>query len=306
MPAIAIVGAGMSISAGVAAGVTTLVGGLQVAAGVLTIAGAVTGNKKLMILGSIASLGAGVANWASAGSSAASGAADAAGAATTAGETLSKAALDGTNSFGANSAAGAFDVTSGLGGAVEAADTAGFMGPQDFMGPPDALAGNASTLGTEAAPVDLDKAAGDYFGGADKAAEEGIISKAVNQDGTSAATDELTSTATETPADELAKETGGKATEEIAQDKSVLKGKGGAGTESTAGGFKEKATALMDFINDKKNAGVVKLGSGLVSGIAQSYGQQSAAKAAIKVREEALARDRERLNTSISGLNRFK
>lgn len=295
MPAIAIVGAGLSITAGVTAGVTTLIGGLQVAAGVLTVAGAVTGNKKLMILGSIASLGAGVANWASS-------AADAAGAATaTAGETLSKATLDGTNSFGANSAAGAFDVSGGLGATADLLESGSMPGVTDYLTP---AADGLTAVDTSA--VNLDKAAGDYFGADTPVAEEGIISKAVNQAGDSTATDELVKSAAEKTAEETASEAGGTATNEVAKDTSVLKGKGGVDAETTAGGFKEKANSLMNFLNDKKNAGVVKLGSGIVGGVAQAYSQQSAAKAAIKAKEEAAQRDRDRLNTSISGLNRFK
>jgi len=300
MPAIAIVGAGMSISAGVAAGVTTLIGGLQVAAGVLTIAGAVTGNKKLMLLGSIASLGAGVANWASS-------AADAAGAVTqTAGETLSKAALDGTTSFGANSVPGAFDVaTTGLESIAGGLETGGLPGVTDYMTPAaDGLA--PGLAGVDTAPVDLDKAAGDYFGADTPVTEEGIIAKAVDQSGTGTATDSLTSPAVEQTAEEVAAEAGGTGSGEVAKDSSVLKGKGGVTTDSTASGFKGKATALMDFLNDKKNAGVIKVGSGIISGAANAYAQQSAAKAAVKAREESAQRDRDRLNNSIAGLNRFK
>lgn len=296
MPAIAIVGAGMSISAGVAAGVTTLIGGLQVAAGVLTLAGAVTGNKKLMILGSIASLGAGVAGWA--------GAADAAGSAvSTAGETLSKAALDGTPSFGANSVASALESTSGLGATADFLETGGLPGVTDYMTP---AADAASLGGVDAGVVNLDKAAGDYFGADTPVVEEGIISKAVNQDGTGAATEELANPALEKTAEETATEAGGGGTSEVAKDSSVLKGKGGVAADSTAGGFKSKATALMDFLNDKKNAGVVKVGSGIISGAANAYAQQNAAKAAIKAKEESAQRDRDRLNNSIAGLNRFK
>lgn len=72
MPAVALVGAYASISAGIAAGAATLLGGLQIAAGVMTGLGALTGNKKLMTIGAIASLGAGAYSALSGGSAASS------------------------------------------------------------------------------------------------------------------------------------------------------------------------------------------------------------------------------------------
>lgn len=60
MPAaVPLVGAAFSISAGIAAGATTLVGGLMIAGGAMTAVGTVTGNKKLQTLGAVLGLAGG-------------------------------------------------------------------------------------------------------------------------------------------------------------------------------------------------------------------------------------------------------
>lgn len=59
-PAVALIGAGFSISAGLTLGASTLMGGLMIAGGVMSGLGVLTGNKTLSTLGMVAGLAGGV------------------------------------------------------------------------------------------------------------------------------------------------------------------------------------------------------------------------------------------------------
>lgn len=153
MPAVALVGAYASISAGIAAGAATFLGGLQIAAGVMTGLGAITGNKKLMTIGAIASLGAGAYSALSGGTSAA------AASATNIGDTVAPlgAAGDAAASFDPYTAS--LDVGGGAAAGAVAQ-------PASFAGTELPLAGDMP----------------DYIGGGAPAAKpQGLVQEALSQ-----------------------------------------------------------------------------------------------------------------------------
>lgn len=115
MPAVALVGAFASVSAGLTIG--GILGGVMVAGGVMTGLGVLTGNKKLQMLGSIVSLGAGAYGLATGAFSAGSSAANI-GEMTAplegAGATAEALAFDPYTSALAEPAVGAADAVTGL------------------------------------------------------------------------------------------------------------------------------------------------------------------------------------------------
>lgn len=280
MPVVALVGAAASISAGVAIGASTLVGGLMVAGGALTAIGTVTGNKKLATLGAVMGLGAGVANLASGASSAASGAASGAeSAASGLGEMVdATGGLETATNFSLPETTGlasqAMSDTSGLGDMVDA--TGGFE------------------TATPASPeVNIAKASPQQ------------LNDAVKQSNRNAGTDFETGfegqVKTEAPKveapkpDDYAKYQTNKI-KERAQDMR---------NESVTGKAKGMMAEVMDFINNPKNANVIKVGGGLVAGAMKGISDQSLLKQKAALEEEIRARERQRLNDSIRGMARF-
>lgn len=274
MPAVALVGAGLSIASGIAAGAATLIGGLQIAGGVLAAAGAVTGNKKLTALGSLMGIGAGVAN-------AMSSAGNAAG------------AVDGV----AESASGlgeAVDATGGLETATNYAYKPSGLAAMAFDGETSGVMenlGGASPLDTKSGEVNLATADPERVTAAVKQAN-------VNTD-------------TKTPTDFETGFEGQVKTEQPQQSadfKTGFEGQVKQGPKSelgTTNKAKGMMAEVMDFIQNPKNAGVLKVGGGLVAGAMKGISDQSLMKQKAALDEEIKARERERLNKSITGMARF-
>lgn len=276
MPAVALVGAGLSIASGIAAGAATLIGGLQIAGGVLAAAGAVTGNKKLTALGSLMGIGAGVAN-------AMSSAGNAAG------------AVDGV----AESASGlgeAVDATGGLETATNYAYKPSGLAAMAFDGETSGVMenlGGASPLDTKSGEVNL------------ATADPERVTAAVKQANVN--TDTKTPTEFETGFEGQVK------TEQPQQDdysrfearrndQKSFDARSNLGVTNKAKGMMSE---VLDFIQNPKNAGVLKVGGGLVAGAMKGISDQSLMKQKAALDEEIKARERERLNKSITGMARF-
>lgn len=167
MPAVALVGAFASVSAGLAVG--GILGGVMIAGGVMTGLGAITGNKKLQMLGSIVSLGAGAYGMATGAFSAASSTAgtnigDMVAPLDGAGATADALAFDPYTSALAEPTAGAADAVTGLptssfnaDGAMEYATAPGAA--------PKGLIGQPSQPATQQASSNVQRVQSDVAGG---------------------------------------------------------------------------------------------------------------------------------------------
>ena len=280
MPAVALVGAGLSIASGVAAGATTLIGGLQIASGVMAAVGVVSGNKKLTALGSLMGIGAGVANAMSGAGSAASGA----------GEFSAASADPMANLELATDAAGTgTGVMESMGGSSPIARPT----EMSFGGDPMENLGGASPLDTKSGEVNL------------ATADPERVTAAVKQANVN--TDTKTPTEFETGFEGQVK------TEQPQQDdysrfeakrndQKSFDARSNLGVTNKAKGMMAE---VMDFIQNPKNAGVLKVGGGLVAGAMKGISDQSLMKQKAALDEEIKARERERLNKSITGMARF-
>jgi hypothetical protein len=256
MPAVALVGAVASVSAGITAlGAAatigaTLAAGASIAGGVLVGLGTITKNPKLTKIGAVLGIAGGIGTAVSKGASALGGAgAEAAGdlafakadAAQLAGQGLGESAItQNLGTYGADTASAlgqqqGFSINSVLG----KSDAAPAASPQMSLDPGQATRTTALApeMSTAAAPV--------------QALDGGAIAR-----------------------------------------------EAGLGIKnSTIGQSTGTFGKVMDFMRDKQNAEILKLGGGLVQGAMTSYDQQSLAKE--KLRQEDAARGR--YNQSILG-----
>jgi hypothetical protein len=262
MPAVALVGAYASVTAGLGAiagatGFAALAAGAQIAGGVLTGLGAITKNKKMMKIGAVLSIGGGLGTAMSkagtAGSLGLKAAPEVGASASGIGGTASNLAEMGggqglTMSVGGAKSAGDF-LTGGLGDSVSA-----------LGGPAPASGGS---LAQAAAPV-----------GADVASATNALSG-----------------------------TGGGLKAPQPLSGGVINQNAGLGVrDSSLGQSTSTFGKVMDFMRDKQNAELLKVGGGLVQGAMSSYDQQQMVKE--KLRQEDAARGR--YNQSILGQNLFR
>ena len=274
MPAIALVGAAASVTAGL--GAITAAGGLaamsigsalaagaMVAGGVLTGLGTITGNKKLTKIGAVLGLAGGIGNMFAGGANAASSglgqAVDATG------------GLETATSFGTNELAGSLTGS----------------GPLDFSGAfTSPVASPSGIVGSQlGAPLPNGVSPGDFadtLGGPQAAASApsmvpGAAETAATQQQVAAVSGQ-----TGIQAPSLAGKTVGAAPNTLGEAASRLKGFG---------------SDAMKYISDPKNANVVKLGGGLVQGAMKSYSDQSMYDQKMAAQEA----ERARFNRSIIG-----
>lgn len=260
MPAVAIIGAIGTVSAGAAMG--GILGGVMMAGGVMSGLGAITGNKNLQRFGMIASLGAGIG---------------------------SAMGLAGAANGAWNSAVGGADSALGVtgnsflatGGSMEAignavgynAPTAGLTAPSGAtpsMGPsPSGLEAAPSSpgIGTNVTPSAANLP---------PVGEPGLISGGQSGGGAFR------------PSNDFGAGTYG------AGDVST-----GALVNNAAGkgGFIDSA---MAFIRNKDNAELIKTGSGLIGGAMKSYSEQSAAEDEYNRKRQDEDQRRARYNASIT------
>lgn len=274
MPAIALVGAAASVTAGLGAiaaagGLaamsigSALAAGAMVAGGVLTGLGTLTGNKKLTRIGAVLGLAGGIGTALSGASSAASSglgqAVDATG------------GLETATSFGANelsaslTGSGPLDFSGAVTSPVSMSN--GIVGNQ--IAPPgsvDSFYGEVPTDSMMQAPADT------------AAMAPGAAEAAAMQQQTAAG----------------AAKTGGPSITGAGNQPAV-------NTVDPLGDAWKKIKGFgsdtMDYINNPKNANTVKLGSGLVSGAMKSYDQQRQYDQQLADREA----QRARFNRSIIG-----
>lgn len=284
MPAVALVGAGLSIASGVAAGATTLIGGLQIASGVMAAVGVVSGNKKLTALGSLMGIGAGVANAMSGAGSAASGAGE-----------FSAASADPMANLelatDASAAGAGIDATGGLETATGYSYKPSGATEMSFGGDP---AGGMENLGGSG-PLDI-RSGEVNLGNAPDGAVKNLMEKAKESSNTSTDVAADPVAKQEAPTDEYAKY------EAKRNDQKSFDARSNFGVTNKAKGMMAE---VMDFIQNPKNAGVLKVGGGLVAGAMKGISDQSLMKQKAALDEEIKARERERLNKSITGMARF-
>lgn len=280
MPAVALVGAGLSIASGVAAGATTLIGGLQIASGVMAAVGVVSGNKKLTALGSLMGIGAGVANAMSGAGSAASGAGE-----------FSAASADPMANLelatDASAASAGTGVMESMGGSSPIAQPT----EMSFGGDP---ARGMENLGGSG-PLDI-RSGEVNLGNAPDGAVKNLMEKAKESSNTSTDVAADPVAKQEAPTDEYAKY------EAKRNDQKSFDARSNLGVTNNAKGMMAE---VMDFIQNPKNAGVLKVGGGLVAGAMKGISDQSLMKQKAALDEEIKARERERLNKSITGMARF-
>jgi hypothetical protein len=259
MPAIALVGAVASVSAGITAlGAAatigaTLAAGASIAGGVLVGLGTVTKNPKLTKIGAVLGIAGGIGTAVSKASSASSALG---GAGAEAAGDLAFAKADAAQLAGQG--LGESAITQNLG--TYGADTASALGQQQGFSINSVL--GKSDAATAASPqMSLDP-----------------------------------SQATRTTA--LAPEMSTAAAPTQALDGGAIAREAGLGIKnSTIGQSTGTFGKVMDFMRDKQNAEILKLGGGLVQGAMTSYDQQSLMKE--KLRQEDAAR--QRYNQSILG-----
>jgi hypothetical protein len=269
MPAVAIIGAVGSVSMGMGAMATAatlgakLAAGAMIAGGVLTGVGTLTKNPKLTKLGAILGLGGGL------GVAMTKGAASSA----SSGLGLKAASEPALSSSGIGTAASNLAEMGGgqgltMGSAVKTAgDTlTGSMGASLGGASPGGIIGsNTGSISAAAAPA--------------LSGEVSAASQALSGSGLRPPVQATTS---------------GRGIYDIA----------GAyrPAESVAGQDTSLFGRTMGFLRDKQNAEILKLGSGLVQGAMDSYGQQQAVKE--QLRQQQAARDR--YNNSILGQNLYR
>lgn len=263
MPAVAIVAAVGTVSAGAAMG--GVLGGIMMAGGVMTGLGAVTGNKNLQRIGMVASLGAGIgsamglAGAANNAWNSVVGGADSALGVTGNSFLATGGSMEAIgNAIGYNSAPAAGAVATANSAPLVGADGAANPGAFSLTGParPDGLVANVnSSAGAIGDPISL------QAGNA-----QGLVSS-VN----SPAAGLLQAPAVTTDA--------------------LLQRSAGNGS------FISNA---MDFLRDKNNAAIITTGGGLISGAMQSYSAQNAADAEYERRRQTDAEARARYNASIT------
>ena len=248
MPAIALVGAAASISAGVAAG--GLLGGMMIAGGVMTGLGTLTGNKKLARIGAIVGLAGGIGTMVSNAGNAAGAAASAGGEGvsmgTAAGNAGSNAAELGMAELGNVTDTAGVVVNPIAPSGIVAQEIGAPMGNGAFLGEYGDLASGAPAAATEPASLLTPQAAATQQQISQQSATTGITGPSINGSQTVAASNPLGEAA------------------------SKLQGWG---------------KDAWGFISDPKNAQMVKAGSGLVQGAMGAYSQQSMIDQQLAARE---------------------
>lgn len=276
MPVVALVGAAASISAGVAIGATTLMGGLMVAGGALTAIGTITGNKKVAALGALIGVGAGIAN-------AASGAASGA---------------DAAASAGAESTSGLGEMVDATGGLETATNytlpDAGGMVTTGLGDMVDATGGMDTAVSADQ-PLNLAKTS------PEKLTE--VVTRQAQEETKPRGLVDMAKETTEAPKSESMKfddnsEPGGNSSG-TGDDSRLLN------RQSTTGKAKGRMEEVMDWVRDPKNAGLVKVGGGLVAGAMKGISDQSLLKQKAALEKEIEERGRTRLNDSIRGMVRY-
>lgn len=266
MPAVAIVAAVGTVSAGAAMG--GVLGGIMMAGGVMTGLGAVTGNKNLQRIGMVASLGAGIGS-----------ALGLAGAANSAWNSAVGAAADGAGSA-LGVTGNSFLATGGsmeaIGNAVgyNSGATAGLGATQGGTPTPDSTA-----LGGPSAPgaMRTNVPSGTEASTLPAAGDQGLIS------GSQTAGGGLNGAGSDFGRGTYA--AGDVSTESLVRN---AQGKGG---------FIDSA---MGFLRNKDNAEIIKAGTSLIGGAMKSYSEQSAAEDEYNRRRQATEEARARYNASIT------
>ena len=261
MPAVALIGAAASVSAGIAAG--GLLGGMMIAGGVMTGLGTITGNKKLARIGAVLGLAGGIGTMISNASNAAGAAASAGGEGvsmgTAAGNAGSNAAELGIAEFGNVADTAGVVVNPIAPSGIVAQEIGAPMGNGAFLGEyGDLASAGAPTAATESASLVTPQAAATQQQIAQQSATTGITGSSINGSQTVSASNPLGEAA------------------------SKLQGWG---------------KDAWGFITDPKNAQMVKAGSGLVQGAMGAYSQQSMIDQQLAAREA----ERQRFNRSIVG-----
>lgn len=247
MPAIALVGAAASISAGVAAG--GLLGGMMIAGGVMTGLGTLTGNKKLARIGAIVGLAGGIGTMISNASSAAGGlgqAVDATGGLETATNFGASDVAAATTGSGALDFSGAFATPVAPQGGIVASELGAPMSDGAFLGEFGDMAPATQASAAEAAPMVSPQASAVQQQIAQQSATTGITGPSINGQETQIASNPLGEAA------------------------SKLQGWG---------------KDAWGFVTNPKNAQLVKAGSGLVQGAMGAYSQQSMIDQQLAARE---------------------
>lgn len=259
MPAIAVVAAVGTVSAGAALG--GVLGGIMVAGGVMTGLGAVTGNKELTKWGAIASLGAGIGS-----------AMGLAGAANNLANSVT-GAVPGDALFAsgasratdlANAAAGASGMTGSTSGLADVAST----GMQASTGSGGMIGQNMMLDPAKAAPFG---APASHSGLGTGMSDLGAANSTQMFTAPPPAVQPVAALSTAQPADPTMWE--------------KIKSAGGG---------------AMDFIKNKDNAEVLKMGSGLISGAMNNYSQQNQLEQEYLRKREMQDEARARYNASIT------
>ena len=248
MPAVALIGAVASVSAGVAAG--GLLGGMMIAGGVMTGLGTLTGNKKLTRIGAVLGLAGGIGSMISNASSAASTAASVGG--------------EGVSMGSAAGNAGSNAAEFGMAELGNVADTAGVVvnpiAPSGIVAQEiGAPMGNGAFLGETA-----DLAAAGQPGSASQTAalspQTAAAREAIGQQSAAVGQTGPTINGAQTVA----------ASNPLGEAASKLQGWG---------------KDAFGFVTDPKNANLVKAGSGRVQGAMGAYSRQAELDAQLAQRE---------------------
>lgn len=276
MPAVAVIAAIGTVSTGAALG--GIMGGIMVAGGVLSAVGAVTGNKDLMKIGALASLGAGIGSYLGIGSAAA----------TSAEAALSAAPVGGLDLPADYALQGATQAASGLG------DIAPTLGLDQALG--DAAQISGFDLPASNMPG-LDLQSNGLIGGSmpklqGSALAPERLGEPVRQASAPAAPPVESYGAAE-PLDATVK------TEPyLSQNQSTSAVAPTSPKPENNSSFVDQATK---FLRNKDNAELVKTGSGLIGGAMGEYSKQAAAQQQFDRQQSLIEAARARYNNSITG-----
>lgn len=258
MPAIAIVGAVASVSTGLAVG--GLVGGMMVAGGVLSGLGTLTGNKKLARIGAVIGLAGGIGAAFSGASSAASG--------------LNSVGGEGVAMGSAAGNAGSNAIEMGLADSLGGAATSGLEATASAVMPQSGIIGNAI-----APPGSVES----FFGEVPMAEAAQAGGPAVLP-GQTAATQQVQAGANQ-----------------VGVGAPTINNKAVTNMVNPLGDAWDKLKGFgkgtLEFVQNKDNAGLLKVGGGLVQGAMGSYQKQAEYEQALAQREA----ERQRFNRSILG-----
>jgi hypothetical protein len=280
--------AGASVGLGMMA--TGVVGGMMIAGGVLSGVGALTGNKRLSQFGGLLSLAGGVAGMASgAWKTASTTIADQA-AKEGAGAYTGVADAAGSAAQGSSALAGISDANAGAASLESSAsafaspDSLAAQGAPSWQPGNGSLSANAPTAAPSTIPADVPLAG------------QGASTGSVNGPFTPKPLD-ATSTLGNNPSNALP----------TTNPAVPVNGPGGVppgGSPGLLGSIGDKLKAGIQWAQEGNgtNARLVQAGSGLLSAGMGAIGQQEAIKTQIKLQEEALARMRARLSSSIKGV----